>query len=1028
MGIYHRIPALSTACLASAALALTTLAGTSCEFLEIDAQPDMLLLAANEVQMTVESASIGVLCKNGVFDLRGDNMWLISRIFLLIGLGLGATSSALAWALSTFLPPTNANWRFLSFLSSLTAVLQIPVFLLFESEPCSQHKDRQLCTLGMGSYYLIASTVFWVAVTLCTQCLDPPLWAIELEAWRVEKEEQRNSRRLSADEDIEMGDADFRITSIKASDPILTSIKASAPKVSKETKKKKRGWFFGRSEPKNDEIKVVKTESVPDDEHDNRNNNNNTNMHMDYYEGSIDSRLILRVLPDGKIPGDDGKSAASFEDLDSIVQLLEEGKLRDSSAQATKANSALRNKSLLDDDSTRLSYFKATSSPPPKERVTTRANTSSRNQPTYLKPDVSSNAGERIKIVGAGNSKEAPLSGFQILKDLETEGTAPQSDLNTSNDTDPLNASPKRATSKKDQYSGGIRNLTKKLKRDTRRRTSRRRQRTLGYAALDDDDSDHSFSYTSPPIEVKIHNMQLVGSEDVAHEITDDEQEELMDDWQALHAATTAGVRLGVQEGDGTSFGDPMGFESAGETYHSDPEPAIYSSDETKSEASISSFDKSPAKKSKDEGDSSTISSASSAGAQSQDRSSLSRGRRETRSRRRRRQHSPMGSLTDGGASLMEMSIVEETVQDIIEESSLGEEDFVSAYSLTRTISAPESRGRSFERRSSRRVRRSISQLDASPRQVRRREKGAEEPRTSTDATDSSQSVSTSSTSTIEAGNSSIAGENERTPPRSPAVSFPRKTKGNFESRSLSPDRTRRLKPMTWKPYAELSGAMHAPRPAAIEDDSSGTSNSTCSKLSRRAREFRIRRLQNKKGDINARHIRHLRQEREFTTKTADQYEDDLSDTHSEPETESEDEVSKARRIRRLRQKRRLIERESMTKTINQYEEDLSDMHTEPEHDLLLAYDSKGHSTGRSTGRYEEDLKDFLNEADDDLPVDAGSVMHSFDGSSSYVDKPVRVVSRDEMDYQGCMDALDLQLIEVSRPIGAEYGDDERSL
>ncbi len=64
----HRVPALSTACLASAALALATLAGTTCEFLEINASPDTLLLSANDIQLNVRSATIGVLFENGFYE------------------------------------------------------------------------------------------------------------------------------------------------------------------------------------------------------------------------------------------------------------------------------------------------------------------------------------------------------------------------------------------------------------------------------------------------------------------------------------------------------------------------------------------------------------------------------------------------------------------------------------------------------------------------------------------------------------------------------------------------------------------------------------------------------------------------------------------------------------------------------------------------------------------------------------------------------------------------------------------------
>ena len=50
-----------------------------------------------------------------------------------MALVLGSISTALAWAVTTFLPPTVYNWKLLSTMTSLTAILQVPIFLLYES-------------------------------------------------------------------------------------------------------------------------------------------------------------------------------------------------------------------------------------------------------------------------------------------------------------------------------------------------------------------------------------------------------------------------------------------------------------------------------------------------------------------------------------------------------------------------------------------------------------------------------------------------------------------------------------------------------------------------------------------------------------------------------------------------------------------------------------------------------------------------------------------------------------------------------
>lgn len=116
-----------------------------------------------------------------------------------------------------------------------------------------------------------------------------------------------------------------------------------------------------------------------------------------------------------------------------------------------------------------------------------------------------------------------------------------------------------------------------------------------------------------------------------------------------------------------------------------------YSSDETRSEVSLSTMERTPPNDLRDEDDSSTLSSSSSTSRQSKDSSTRSRGRGGRPRRRKRRQLSPVGSIKSS-ASLIALKIDEETDQDIIDEA--GEDKMGDAYSLRRTKSAPEPRGR----------------------------------------------------------------------------------------------------------------------------------------------------------------------------------------------------------------------------------------------------------------------------------------------------------------------------------------------
>lgn len=61
-------------------------------------------------------------------------------------------------------------------MTAVSAVLQVPIFLILESETCTYDINRQSCSLSTGAYFNIASVGLWILVTICTQCLDPPRW------------------------------------------------------------------------------------------------------------------------------------------------------------------------------------------------------------------------------------------------------------------------------------------------------------------------------------------------------------------------------------------------------------------------------------------------------------------------------------------------------------------------------------------------------------------------------------------------------------------------------------------------------------------------------------------------------------------------------------------------------------------------------------------------------------------------------------------------------------------------------------
>ncbi|KAI2492353.1 hypothetical protein MHU86_22190 [Fragilaria crotonensis] len=90
--------------------------------------------------------------------------WIASSV-------VGALGVSLSWALTIFLGPTDLNWKVLSFLAGVSAILQSPMYVIFASEPCKEN----VCTMSTGCIMLSISTIFWVTLTILTQCQDPPI-------------------------------------------------------------------------------------------------------------------------------------------------------------------------------------------------------------------------------------------------------------------------------------------------------------------------------------------------------------------------------------------------------------------------------------------------------------------------------------------------------------------------------------------------------------------------------------------------------------------------------------------------------------------------------------------------------------------------------------------------------------------------------------------------------------------------------------------------------------------------------------
>jgi hypothetical protein len=176
-------------------------AGITCSFVSVEANTgEILKILDSSEQRASTSTSIGLFCEGDFYDLEGDLMWDLSRIFLNVALSIASLAVIIAWSISTCILPTKNNWKLISITSALSAVVQVPIFLVFETEPCKDFPQQQ-CELSKGCYLLMGSVICSVFVTILTVCLDPPDWVGDLDTWRIPKGRTADLSVLSGDED-----------------------------------------------------------------------------------------------------------------------------------------------------------------------------------------------------------------------------------------------------------------------------------------------------------------------------------------------------------------------------------------------------------------------------------------------------------------------------------------------------------------------------------------------------------------------------------------------------------------------------------------------------------------------------------------------------------------------------------------------------------------------------------------------------------------------------------------------------------
>lgn len=974
MPLAHRLPAIGTAILASAGLSLCVLAAMVCNFLEINAEPGSLLISADDEELMEVTATFGIFCEEDFYDGR-DQMWELSRVFFFVTVSLGGCATILAWALAIVLPPTAQNWRWLSLLSAGTAVLAVPMFLIFSAQACADLIQVQTCSLSAGSYYLICSIILWVIVTLFTQCLDPPTWGEERASWQIAK---------YVDEEL----------AAKAFKPQ----KISLPRVVRETELA---------------IPAVGTDSMKDDDFELF----SPSGFSETSRSGVTMQRMIEMEASETVAEPRPKHEITFIPVAQARQ-----------PYGTKPIESIQ--------------FESKAPQSPKSTSSTTASNLKEKSP------------ERV-------IEPAPSSSV-ILGDLQA--------IEPSSEKDKQHTGPRPKTKGGERdYLLGIRTLTNKLSQNTRRRHLGRRPRG-GYEEMFDEGSyDSDVQPFSPPIEVEI--KPFANFDNVKFDDTDEENEDLMNDWNALHKATAAGVRMGMQDGHNSKdewidFGEPI------QHYYSDPEPMLLSSDEEDEDDNVANGSpRAPVAKRKD-GETSVISGLSA----SQPRSLDGRNTRR-KVRRKRLPESPARSLKSSGESLLDVTIDEETVQDVLEEVSDDEaEGILGAYKLSRTMSEPgpiqrlDSNARNSDSTSHqhetlsweppRGLKQPVDDDNGSfhSSDSSAFDRPAEKPAIPATAItklsksqskmDSTQGVSEHRLEVIDPGNSLL---------RDLPAAKANPTRRYLTAKSLSPVRQRSLKSETWRPERSNGQGINVQQQLALNDDSSSvlSAGSGGSNILRKAREYRIKRMQYvtgsstmKRGSSNIRGRPDISTESRSRTKEVSV----LAASKSTIEKVMGDIGSVAAYSDLSRPSRQRRDPEGFTA------EDLSPSQIVNNDNLPISTKSSAGSsplnndTAKEMSQIptkdrlgakkllfeEEEHEEFptmtteasSDQESDEFPVDTDMNIITGISANSSSSSEVHFIPKEDLEKYGSvdMDDLDLQLIAIRRPIGKEYGDEESSI
>jgi uncharacterized membrane-anchored protein len=176
-------------------LALIVASSFTCRFISITStNNDLLAITSYSQQITQSSTSIGLFCPGDFYYIseETDTKLLLGQVCASSSIVFGAFVVVLLWSVVSGIATCINNrvariWRLISLLTALCAVIQIPIFLIYQIRPCTDFQNQQFCSMDVGSYTLICSITGWIMVTIITQFLDAPTseWYERFEEWKL---------------------------------------------------------------------------------------------------------------------------------------------------------------------------------------------------------------------------------------------------------------------------------------------------------------------------------------------------------------------------------------------------------------------------------------------------------------------------------------------------------------------------------------------------------------------------------------------------------------------------------------------------------------------------------------------------------------------------------------------------------------------------------------------------------------------------------------------------------------------------